>query len=178
MPFCPWSQMSQSSRSFCTRPLLHLTGILTGWSLLMAWVIHGLAFCHSHHTFCRASVSRSPLPQRSSPFSIWRFSFLPPTLSACLFHVYYSNLLQQSIMLGGFIPYSFCFYCTAYTLKTKIPIFGFLPLGFSCFSKLIYSIALNQNILQTELCISFEIHSLGIIFILRNKCGLWFRVMV
>lgn len=126
MSFCPWFQMPHSSWSFCTRPLLHLLGILTGCYLLMAWVTPGFAFSHSHHTSCRASVSRSPLPQRSSPFSSWRFSVPPPTLTPCLFHVYYSNLLQQSIMLGGFTPYLLCFYCAAYTLKTKIPIFGSL----------------------------------------------------
>lgn len=120
--------MSHSSRSFCIRPLLHLLGILTGCSLLMAWVIHGFAFCHNHHASCRASVSCSLLPQTSSPFSSWRFSVPPQTLSPCLFHVYYSNLLQPSMVLGGFTPYLLCFYCAAYTLKTKIPIFGSLPL--------------------------------------------------
>lgn len=91
MPFCPWSQMAHPSRSFCIRPSLHLLRVLTGWSLLMAWVIHDFAFCHSHPTSCKASLSRSPLHRGLHHFPAGGFQLHPQLFLA----VFVSRFFQQ-----------------------------------------------------------------------------------
>lgn len=166
MPFCPCSQISHSSwlllyQAFSAPPGNHDCTKSYGWSLLMVWVIHCFAFYHSHDTSSRVSVSHAPLLHRVHHLPAGDYQFHPQLFSQCLCFMFITSIPYRRafywIICLWFYPYLFCFYCTVYTLKTKIPIFGLLPLmeRFHLFLKWIYSIALNENILQTELCISF-----------------------
>lgn len=122
VPFCPWSQMSQSSRFlsyqvFSEPPCKPVWRIADHCSL-------------SRTSFALHSITAIMcLLQSISVTEVFIMYEISTSISNCgLFCLYYINHIWQSIIMSILLvlpPICFVFFCTVYTLKTTISIFEY-----------------------------------------------------
>lgn len=159
VPFCPWSQMSQSSRFLSYQVFSEPPGKPV-WRIAGHCSLSRTSFA-LHSITAIMCLLQSISVTCSSSTEVFIMYEISTSISNCgLFCIYYINHIWQSIIMSyitGFTPYLFCFYCTVYTLKTTISIFEFLPpmKSFNSFKINLFHCSESKNILQTEFVWSF-----------------------
>lgn len=186
IPFCPWSQMSQSSR-FLLYPVFSAPSGKPGWrtvyggrgggvnsSLYGASIALLMHLLQSISVTCSSSTEVFIMSQDNCHFHL---QLLP-----VLYLLHQSHTAEHYIELYYWFFTLFilfllhCLYCKDNNFCLWNP---YSHEEASILLKLIYTIALKQRTsCKLNLVKVLQIHSLGIICILRHKCGLRFRVMV